>query len=149
MMRPYFRSSILRPKIWQARRVPVKLVSMMEFHSSSPTSSVGVRFVLPAQFTRISTLPNSAQVALTNASRLERSVTSDAKARDLPPALVIFATAASTRSTRRLVGTTFAPACASPVDRAKPIPEVPPMTTAVLEERSSAGCPIAIKNALA
>ncbi len=36
---------------------------MMLFHSASETSRVGVRFVVPAQFTRISTEPNSAMVA--------------------------------------------------------------------------------------
>ena len=49
---------------------------MMLLHSASGTSSVGVRLVVPAEFTRMSTAPNSAIAAASNASRLARFVTS-------------------------------------------------------------------------
>src|SRR5579885_40247 len=49
-----------RPKTRQARRVPVRLVSRMAFHSASETSSVGLRLVVPAEFTRICTGPSAA-----------------------------------------------------------------------------------------
>ena len=47
--------------------------------------------------------------------------------------------AAVTRSRRRPVATTLAPASARPRAMASPMPEVPPMTTAVLLARSSSG----------
>ena len=48
----------------------------MSFHSSSPTSSVGVRLVLPAQLTRTSIWPKAASVASRRASSEARSATS-------------------------------------------------------------------------
>src|SRR5579863_740924 len=137
MMRLYLRSIMWRPKTWQARNVPLKLISRMLFHSDSETSSVGVRLVVPAQLTRISTEPNSATVAARSASMLARFVTSHATARDLPPAALMSAAADCASSARRPVGMTLAPALARPLARARPMPEVPPMTTAVLLVRSS------------
>src|SRR6266496_1123964 len=81
-MRPCLRSIILRPKIWHARKVPVRLVSRMLFHSASLTSSVGVRRVIPAEFTKISTLPSSASTFERRASILGRSVTLEVIASD-------------------------------------------------------------------
>jgi len=51
------------PKHPASPQRPIQIVSRMPFHSSSGTCSVGVRFVRPAQFTKISTLPNSASTA--------------------------------------------------------------------------------------
>ena len=65
-----------RPNTWQARSVPVRLVSMIAFHSSSLTSSVGGRLVRPAQLTRMSTLPSSATTRSRSASSEARSATS-------------------------------------------------------------------------
>src|SRR5580765_1410574 len=114
----------------------------MQSHSSSETSSVGVRLVRPAQFTRTSTDPNSMHVAASSASRLALSVTSAGIASDLRPSARTCSAADSTRSVRLPVGTTLAPAWARPLASASPIPEVPPITTAVLFFRSSAGYPI-------
>src|SRR5580704_6191484 len=137
MMRPYLRSIMWRPKTWHARKVPLRLISMMLFHSVSETSSVGVRLVVPAQLTRISTEWNSAMVAARRDSMLARFVTSHATARDLPPADLMSPAADCASSARRPVGTTLAPALARPFASARPMPEVPPMTTAVLLARSS------------
>src|SRR6476660_731433 len=114
----------------------------MQSHSSSDTPSVGVRLVRPAQFTRIWTDPNSFNVAASSASRLDLSVTSAGSASDLLPSARTCSAADSTKSVRLPVGTTSAPACARPLASARPMPEVPPITTAVLFFRSSAGCPI-------
>src|SRR6266700_3061957 len=142
MMRPYFRSIIFCPKTWQARRVPVRLVSKMPFHSSSLTSIVGVRFVIPAELTRISTVPNSLSTVDNKVWRLARSVTFEAIASDLRPSARISSAADRTKSCRRPVGTTLAPASAKPFAEVSPIPDVPPITTAVFEVSSSEGCPI-------
>src|SRR5215472_3365044 len=114
----------------------------MQSHSSSETSSVGVRLVRPAQFTRIWTEPNSLTVAASSASRLDLSVTSAGIASDLRSAARTCSAADSTRSVRLPVGTTLAPASARPRARVRPMPDVPPITTAVLSFRSSAGYPI-------
>ena len=49
----------------------------MSFHVASSTSSVGVRLVLPAQLTRMSTLPNVAQRRV--AQRLQRRAVGDVR----------------------------------------------------------------------
>ena len=63
MMRPYPAFAMVLPKIWQARSVPVRLVSITRDHSSSLSSRVGALWVTPAALTRISTLPNSFSTA--------------------------------------------------------------------------------------
>src|SRR5258708_29743200 len=97
---------------------------------------------MPAELMRISTLPNSLSTVDNKVWRLARSVTFEAIASDLRPSARISSAAERTKSCRRPVGTTLAPACARPFARVSPIPEVPPITTAVFEVSSSEGCPI-------
>src|SRR4030095_9429901 len=100
--------------------------------SSSEKSRVGARLVRPAEFTRISTLPNVLIDSFRTLCSEARSETSELTRRVcLPRASISFA-AASTCSGRRDVGTTSAPASAIPLAIAKPIPDVPPTTTATL-----------------
>src|SRR5215471_1455264 len=82
-MRPYRRSIIWGANTWQARRVPVRFVSRMSFHSCWLTCSEGVRLVFPAQLTRISTLSKAATAASRSFARLAASVTSQVMASDL------------------------------------------------------------------
>src|ERR1700739_3646005 len=89
MMRPYFRSIMCRPNIWQARNVPVKLMSKMWFQSANDTSSVALRLVDPAELTRIWTPPNSLTAASSNASIVVSSLTSHGTTDDLLPRLTI------------------------------------------------------------
>src|SRR5882757_1296809 len=142
MMRPYFRSIMCRPKARQARSVPFKFVSIIPFQSESGNSSVGMRFVRPAQFTKISTLPNSASTAASNFSMLASYVTSQVCTSDRLPSAFTSAGAWRTSSARRPVGTTLAPASANPLFSASPIPLVPPITTAVFPLKSNFGCAI-------
>src|SRR5580693_5822363 len=142
MMRPYLCSIMCRPKTCMARKVPVRFVSNIAFHSGSHKSRVGVRFVWPAQFKRICTLPNVRQAASSNAFRLSLLVTSQVTGSDFRPSATISWLAASTSSERRPVGITFAPAVASPRAKVSPMPLVPPITTAVLSVRSKRGWPI-------
>src|SRR5580704_3529793 len=130
------------PKIWHARSVPVTFVSMIPSHVSSDTVSVGSRLILPAQLIRISTLPNSFTVPSSSACSVARSATSDVRRNALRPVASIAFAASSTCSGRRELATTSAPASASPIAIANPIPEVPPTTTADLPLRSNNGCPI-------
>src|SRR5262249_54769817 len=141
-MRPYRRSIMWGANTWQASKVPVRFVSRISFHSDLLTSSVGVRLVFPAQFTSISTLPNDAITASRNFAMLEESVTSQVIASE-PRFRRRTSSAASVTSFSRLpVGTTLAPASANPFTSANPMPEVPPITTAVLPLRSSCEYPI-------
>ena len=59
---------MVAPKIWQARMVPVKFVSITRDQSASLTSSVGTFWVMPAAFTRMSTLPKALSTASCNRS---------------------------------------------------------------------------------
>ena len=72
---------------------------------------------------------------------LARSVTSVVTGSDRWPSSRILSEAECTLPMLRPVGTTLAPACAKPIASASPIPEVPPITTAVFCERLSAGWP--------
>src|SRR5919112_499495 len=131
-----------RPKTWQARSVPVRFVSSMSFQSSSAKSSVGARFVRPAELTSMSTRPKASRQAASNASSEARSATSDVTRSVRLPRSSISAAAASTCSARREVGTTSAPASASPCATARPMPDVPPTTTATLPVSSKGAYPI-------
>src|SRR6267154_1503222 len=130
-----------RPTTRQARSVPFKFVSTILFHSASETSSVGVRLVMPAQFTSICTPPNAEQVALRSSLREDSSVTSQEISIERRPDALISCVAERASSVRRPVATTSAPAVARPFASARPMPLVPPITTAILLVRSSCGWP--------
>jgi hypothetical protein len=123
------------PNDWQARRVPVAFVSMMPFHSSSVVSSVGMRWMRPAQLIKMSTLPNSASTTSRSASTEARLVTSEVTLSERRPRARISAAVAETSASRREVGTTSAPAAAKPSERALPMPDAPPVTTATWPSR--------------
>jgi len=91
-------------------------------------SSVGARFVRPAELTRMLTLPKAPSVSPSTRSRDARSDTSDVRRSDRLPSSSISRATVSTCSARREVGTTSAPASANPWAMARPIPEVPPTT---------------------
>src|SRR5262249_8699357 len=133
-----------RPKVWQARSVPVKFVSIMSFHSFSLRSMVDVRFVRPAALTRISPFPNWRTTDSSNASSDERSTTSEVNRSARRPRASASRAAESTCSVRRDVGTTSAPASANASMIARPRPEVPPITTATLSFNSRPRYPICI-----
>src|SRR5262249_39847406 len=136
MIRPYRRSSMCGPNTWQARRTPVKFVSTIWLHSDCLNVSVGSRFVRPAELTRISILPNDSTARDSRFCNDSRSETSEQTLNDRRPRLSISEAAFSTCSTLRDDGTTFAPASARPCAMARPIPDVPPMTTATFPVRS-------------
>jgi len=121
-----------RPKTWHARNVPVRLVSRSRFQSDSGKSSVGARWLNPAALTRISTFPNVWTEACSTFSNDPRSPTSQLMRSDLRPMDSISSAIPFTSSMRRALGTTSAPASASPRASVRPIPEVPPITTATL-----------------
>src|SRR6516225_4174617 len=109
----------------------------MSRHSVSLTSTVGLRAIRPAAFTRISTRPRCSSTRWRRASTECRSTTSTGTARLRRPAFSTCAQASRTSPSRRPLGTTSAPASARPSAIAWPRPEVPPMTTATRPVRSS------------
>ena len=119
--------------------MPVRFVSTMPFHSSSGRSRVGARLMRPAQFTRMSILPNAASTASRARSSEARSQTSAGTRSVRRPFSSISLAVDSTFSAVRAQATTSAPASAMPSDSARPIPCVPPSTTATLPVRSREG----------
>src|SRR5262245_36979620 len=109
---------------------------MMSFQSDSPNVIVGARFVRPAEFTRISTLPKDSIVSERRCCNESRSETSEQTRNDRTPRFSISEAAFSTSSLRRELGMTSAPASAKPYAIALPMPEVPPITTATLPLKS-------------
>jgi hypothetical protein len=107
----------------------------MVFHSASVTSSVGVRCVRPAQLTMMSIRPMPATTASRSAASDARSVTSDRMRSVLRPIASIAAAAASRFSAPRAEAITSAPASARPSAIARPMPVVPPTTTAMRPSR--------------
>ena len=67
------------------RKTPLALMSMTRSQSSSSVSSTRVRPLMPALFTRTSSLPYSATVAATTRSQLPSSVTSRSRKVQRPP----------------------------------------------------------------
>src|SRR5271155_5191413 len=143
MMRPYLRSIMCRPNTWHARNVPVRFVSMSLSQSASEKSRVGARWLNPAALRRMSTFPNAWMEACSNFSSDPRSATSQLTRRDRRPTPSISSAITFTSSMWRALGTTSAPASASPRASVRPIPELPPITTATLPSRSSRLYPMA------
>ena len=113
------------------------LVSITRSQSASLISSVGTRLVVPAAYTMMSSRPKvSTQASLTRSSS-DVSATSAGTRRVRRPRPSISAATASTFAARRPVTTTSAPASARPRAMARPMPLVPPTTTARRPERSN------------
>src|ERR1700722_6021896 len=84
----------------------------------------------------MSTFPNVVNTTSSNACTDANSDTSELIRSDRCPIASMSRAAASTMSARRPVGMTSAPASANPRLMARPIPDVPPTTTATLPLRS-------------
>src|SRR6201996_4443124 len=96
------------------------------------SSGVGVKPKIPALLTRMSTSSASSASAAT-ASKSARSA---ATKRALPPAPSISATVSAPRAASRPLITTSAPSPASCFATSRPMPEVPPVTSAFLPSSS-------------
>ena len=136
MILPDLFASMCAPKIWHARSVPVRFTSTIFCHSLSGNDTVGARLIMPAQLTRMSTCLNRSSQAASSACKDCASSTSLGCRSVWRPAASISAAVLSTCSGRRAEATTSAPAWARPRLIARPMPEVPPMTTAVFPVRS-------------
>ncbi len=108
----------------------MRFVSITRAQSASSVSSVAALCVIPAALTRMSTLPNFSSTASCSDCSEARSCTSLVTASERHPMASISAATFLTCSRRRELGTTSAPAPASPCAIACPNPVVPPVTTA-------------------
>src|SRR5258708_4419190 len=108
---------------------------MMSAHSTSVMLRVGMRLIFPAQLTRISILERRCREASSNSSSEERLHTSEQTRKVLRPRFSSSTAVSSTCSRRREEAMTSAPASARPKLSVRPMPEVPPITTAVLPSR--------------
>src|SRR5262249_21579172 len=100
-------------------------------------STLGTRFVTPAAATTMSTVPNAFRQASRSARSDAPSLTSVGPRRARRPFVSIADATSSTTPFRRPVGTTSAPASARPSASARPMPVVPPTTTAVRPLKSN------------
>src|ERR1700680_1406033 len=118
---------------------------MSRFQSASGKSNVGARWLNPAALTRISTFPSVWTEACSTLANDPRSATSQLTRSDRRPRDSISSAIRFTSSRRRELGTTSAPASANPRARVRPIPELPPITTATLPLRSSFLYPMVVQ----
>ncbi|OXY95616.1 hypothetical protein BEK98_15860 [Streptomyces diastatochromogenes] len=103
---------------------------MVVSHTSSPSSPIGGRRLIPAQLTRMSGSPNlpaASSAAARTPSRVPRSALTQAARQ---PSAVSSSTVAASCASLRATTTTLAPARASAPLMARPMPELPPVTTA-------------------
>jgi hypothetical protein len=119
------------------RSVPVRFVSRMRCQSASFISSVGTRLVMPAALTTMSTRPNVLSTSSRTRTSDSPSDTSEVMRRVRRRRASISPATSSTSVCRRAVATTSAPASASPSASVRPMPLVPPTTTAVRPWRSN------------
>src|SRR6185437_6573947 len=92
--------------------------------------------LVPALLTRMSSRPNFFAAAAMRARHDSAEVTSTAMAAALAPPAVSFLTAAALFASSRPATMTAAPASARPCAMPKPIPPLPPVTTATRPPRS-------------
>src|SRR4051812_27226035 len=108
---------------------------MTRCQSSSVMSMVATFLLIPAAYTTMSIRPNAFWMASAALPSDDRSSTSVSSRSVLRPMVSISAATSSTRGARRAVATTSAPASASPSASTRPIPLVPPTTTATRPSR--------------
>src|SRR5256886_3637627 len=131
------RSIIIRPAACENRKTPVRLTSRTFCQPSSGVSSAGAPHDVPALLTRTSRRPSSSIVRSQTACTSAGSRTSQRMPRAFTPSSDSSAAACSQRSTLRAQRTRFAPSSAKASAICRPIPVPPPVTIAVLPERSN------------
>ncbi len=115
----------------------VRLVSMTVRQSSSRYSSGRRRMLVPALFTRMSSPPRRVAVASTMAPTAASSVMSATTESAFAPSDESSATAAAFFPASRPATITAAPHRARPRARPRPMPPLPPVTSATRPDRSN------------
>lgn len=118
------------PNRCPSRNGAFRFTAIVVSQTSSPSSVIGGRRLIPAQFTRMSGSPNAAAAssapARTPSVVLRSALTQAAR----QPSAVSSSTVALSSVSRRATTTTPAPARARAPVIARPMPELPPVTTA-------------------
>src|SRR5438128_1538057 len=139
-MRPYFCLSIGRSAALLARKAAFRLVCSTTSQSASLIRITKVSRVSPALLTRMSSRPNSFTAASTATPGAPESAKSACIAMAWPPARETSSTKLSASALRlRYVIATFTPAAANSVAAARPMPRLPPVTSATWSAKRSAG----------
>src|SRR5688572_10390492 len=135
MMRPQPRAIIAGANACARKKGASRLMRRTASQSASVMSSMGFLMLMPAALTRMSGGPNgrAASAAMVRSSaRSARSMTS-AAAR--PPLAAMPRLAVSSSASRRAARTIVAPASASANAISRPMPELPPVTSATRPSR--------------
>src|SRR6266702_1639037 len=120
---------------------------MTRSQSSADSASSGGRGFTPAAFTRMSGSPNATVASAAARRSAGRSPRSAATRAALPPARSSSPTASSSARSPRATSTTLAPAPHSAAAIARPMPELPPVTTTTSprSENSSSRNPLTMR----
>ncbi len=140
MIRPQPRPAIDGPNRWPSRNGAVRLTASVRSHSSSVSSPSGGRRLTPAQLTRMSGSPKTAAASMAARQTSARSPRSALTHPAWQPAWASSPATDASRAGSRATSTTRAPAWARADAIPSPIPELPPVTTAIrpLSENSPA-----------
>ena len=129
-------STIRRATACPTRKYPFRLTLRMASHSASLISRRGVRFRIPALFTRMSRPPRNSSASATRRSTSAREAVEPGTATARRPRASISATAPwASRRLLRYPTATSAPSRASPRAMARPMLREPPVTRARLPAR--------------
>src|SRR4051812_24742281 len=109
----------------------------MDSSQSLSGASTGKGRLPPALLTRMSTCPSSALAAAASFLAASSCTRSCETGMMVPPAALASCTSSSSNSFRLATATTRTPSSASPLAIARPMPMLAPVTTAVLDLRSS------------
>src|ERR1700733_8977487 len=123
--------------VCEHRNALVRLVLITLSHSSSESACGALRILMPALLTRISIRPSSLPTRPTIAVTADGSVTSATTDIALTPSLARSAAAAIDFASLRPTIAILAPASASPRAMPRPMPPLPPVTSATLPRRSN------------
>ena len=133
MIEPCSRSTIETPTSFMRCHAAVRLSSIIFAKSSSDSFSIDVAFTAPALLTRMSTGPSRDSISVTRVSRSSAFVRSQGK----PWMFGILDSSSTSRSVRRAVMATVAPAAASTRAIRFPSPDDAPVTSATRPVRSN------------
>src|SRR5664280_51209 len=114
--------SIARPSAWHARKTPVAFTSYIRCHCARLSSVAGAALAMPAEFTASDNGPYAASTSPTARVASSGTVTSQLIATPTPPTSAIRAKVSVESLLERSAQPTLAPASASAMAMACPIP---------------------------
>ncbi len=140
MMRPQPRAAIAGPNCWPSRNGAVRFTATERSHSSTLSTDSGGLRLTPAALIKMSGSPNISVICSQARLIPPRSPRSAQTRPTADPADRSSLTVSSSAAARRAASTTLAPAPASALAIALPMPELPPVTTAIRPSREKSRC---------